>query len=157
MVERCHRADPIELHAAIQKILRDIIADHGSVIFNGDGYSDEWHREAADRGLPNLPSTADALPVLSDDEVVSLFEDVCRSLEHAGIEVPCRHAAASAALLSLLACGTALGGRTERFGLYVRLPEHVENVTEPRGMFSGNAYIERWSIRDADARSISSS
>ena len=34
-------------------------------------------------------------------------------------------------------------------GLYVRLPEHVTNESEPRGRFSGNAYIERWSIRDA--------
>jgi len=66
--------DPAELNSAVQKVLQDIISAHGAVIFNGDGYSDEWHREAADRGLPNLKTTVDALPVLASDEVVSLFE-----------------------------------------------------------------------------------
>jgi glutamine synthetase len=67
--------DPTELHAAVQKVLRDIIADHGAVVFNGDGYSEEWHAEAAERGLPNLRTTVDALPVLASDEVISLFEN----------------------------------------------------------------------------------
>ncbi len=44
------------------------------MIFNGDGYSDAWHAEAEERGLPNLKTTVDALPVLDDDEVKSLFE-----------------------------------------------------------------------------------
>jgi glutamine synthetase len=66
--------DPIELSAAVQKVLEDILQAHGSVIFNGDGYSEAWHAEAADRGLPNLRTTVDALPVLTSDEVVSLFE-----------------------------------------------------------------------------------
>lgn len=65
---------PRELNTAIQKVLQDIISDHGSVVFNGDGYSDAWHQEAKARGLPNLKTTVDALPVLASDEVVSLFE-----------------------------------------------------------------------------------
>jgi glutamine synthetase len=64
----------VELHAAVQQVQRNIITEHGSVIFNGDGYSDEWHREAKDRGLPNLRTTVDALPTLASDEVISLFE-----------------------------------------------------------------------------------
>lgn len=63
-----------DLNAAIQKVLQDIMAKHGNVIFNGDGYSSEWHEEAAERGLPNLKSTPDALPVLTSKEVVELFE-----------------------------------------------------------------------------------
>jgi glutamine synthetase len=66
--------DPIELHAAVQKVLRDVIAMHGSVIFNGDGYSEAWHKEAEERGLPNLRTSVDALPVIGSDEVISLFE-----------------------------------------------------------------------------------
>ena len=66
--------DPGELHTAIQKVLRDIITEHGSIIFNGDGYSTAWHEEAERRGLPNLRATIDALPVLADDEVIALFE-----------------------------------------------------------------------------------
>jgi glutamine synthetase len=66
--------DPANLNAAVQKVLRDIITTHGAVVFNGDGYSDEWHAEAKERGLPNLRTTVDALPVLESDEVISLFE-----------------------------------------------------------------------------------
>ena len=61
-------------NAAVQDLLKEIITRHGAVIFNGDGYSEAWHAEAAERGLPNLKTTVDALPVLDDDEVKSLFE-----------------------------------------------------------------------------------
>ena len=44
-----------EFNAAVQKLLEEIITDHGAVIFNGDGYSDEWQVEAAARGLPEPP------------------------------------------------------------------------------------------------------
>ena len=42
-------------------------------------------------------------------------------------------------------------GEDMRFGLYLRLPQECENIIEPRGMFIGGAYIERWSIRHAEA------
>ena len=73
-LERAVESDPIELHAAVQKVLQDVIVEHGAVVFNGDGYSSEWHKEAEERGLPNLRTTVDALPVLASDEIVSLFE-----------------------------------------------------------------------------------
>ncbi len=66
--------DPSKLNGAVQKLLEEILATHGAVIFNGDGYSEAWHAEAAERGLPNLRTTVDALPVLDQDEVKSLFE-----------------------------------------------------------------------------------
>ena len=66
---------PDALNAAVQSVLKEIIDEHSSVIFNGDGYSEDWHKEAAERGLPNLRTTVDALPALADDEVVSLFEN----------------------------------------------------------------------------------
>ena len=43
-----------EFNDAVQKVLARIITDHGAVIFNGNGYSDEWQEEAAARGLQNL-------------------------------------------------------------------------------------------------------
>ncbi len=58
---------------AIQKILQAIITDHGAVVFNGDGYSDDWQVEAAARGLPNLRTTLDALPELVSPEALELF------------------------------------------------------------------------------------
>lgn len=66
--------DASKLNAAVQTVLKEIIDEHGAVVFNGDGYSDEWHAEAAKRGLPNLRTTVDALPAFSDPAVVELFD-----------------------------------------------------------------------------------
>ncbi len=63
-----------DLNKAIQEVLKEVVDDHGAVIFNGNGYSEEWHAEAAVRGLPNLKTTADALPAWTTDEVVEVFE-----------------------------------------------------------------------------------
>ncbi|HHP7229903.1 MAG TPA: glutamine synthetase III [Xenococcaceae cyanobacterium] len=64
-----------ELKTAIFAILREIMSDHGAVIFGGNGYSEEWHKMAVEeRGLPNLPTTADALPVLKEKYIEQLFE-----------------------------------------------------------------------------------
>jgi glutamine synthetase len=54
-------------------VLQQIITEHGAVVFNGNGYSTEWHEEAARRGLPNLPTAADALPVLAQKDIEELF------------------------------------------------------------------------------------
>lgn len=63
-----------DFNTAVKTLLRDIINEHGRIIFNGDGYSDAWHREAEfERGLPNLRTAADALPVFGSPEVVELF------------------------------------------------------------------------------------
>ena len=57
-------ADGAEFNVAVQKVLEEIISDHGAVVFNGDGYSDDWQVEAEARGLLNLRTTVDALPQL---------------------------------------------------------------------------------------------
>jgi len=67
--------DAKAFNEAIQGLLQEIMENHGQVIFNGDGYSDEWHREAEKRGLANLRTTVDALPHLVSDEVVAVFEE----------------------------------------------------------------------------------
>lgn len=72
-LEKVTKGDPKKLNTAIQKLLKSIINEHGSVIFNGDGYSEEWHAEAAKRGLPNLTTTVDALPAIASKETVALF------------------------------------------------------------------------------------
>jgi len=73
-LEEATQGDPEKLNGAVQALLTDIINGCSSIIFNGDGYSDEWHAEAAERGLLNLKSTADALPMLQASEVEELFE-----------------------------------------------------------------------------------
>ena len=62
-----------EFNVAVQTVLAELVADHGDVIFNGDGYSDQWQIEAASRGLKNLRTTVDALPELDSAEVKELF------------------------------------------------------------------------------------
>ena len=63
-----------DFNAAVQALLKDIVSEHGDIIFNGNGYADEWHTEAAARGLPNLKTTPDALPAFVSDDAVTLFE-----------------------------------------------------------------------------------
>jgi glutamine synthetase len=58
----------------VEAIIKDVWKECSQVVFNGDGYSDEWHAEAAKRGLPNLRTSADALPVIKSVKVVELFE-----------------------------------------------------------------------------------
>ncbi len=59
---------------AVQKLLTEIITEHGAVVFNGDGYSDNWQVEAAARGLPNLKTTLDSIPELGKPEAIEVFE-----------------------------------------------------------------------------------
>lgn len=63
-----------KLNIAIQDVLGEIIKDHGAVIFDGNGYSTEWHQEAEKRGLPNYKTAVDALPVFQSKEVIALFD-----------------------------------------------------------------------------------
>lgn len=62
-----------DLNQAIQTVLKEVMDEHGAVVFNGNGYSEEWHKLAAERGLANLKTTADALPVLKETYIEDLF------------------------------------------------------------------------------------
>ncbi|MDX8382416.1 MAG: glutamine synthetase III [Ghiorsea sp.] len=60
---------------AVVTVIKVLMEEHGNAIFGGDGYSSAWHEMAVkERGLKNLPTTADALPYLRDASVVELFE-----------------------------------------------------------------------------------
>ena len=72
-LEKSVGGDPSKLNGAVQKLLQEIITKHKAVVFNGDGYSEEWHKEAEKRGLPNLRNTVDALPALISEKNVKLF------------------------------------------------------------------------------------
>ncbi|MGB5195215.1 MAG: glutamine synthetase III, partial [Polyangiales bacterium] len=61
--------------AAVAAVLQELMQKHGNVVFGGDGYSPEWHVAAVEeRGLKNIPTTADALPVLMEQSVIDLFQ-----------------------------------------------------------------------------------
>lgn len=63
-----------KLNEAIQTLLQKVIKQHGKVIFNGDNYTEQWHKEAEKRGLPNLRTTPDALPAITAKDNVKMFE-----------------------------------------------------------------------------------
>ncbi|NLK97296.1 glutamine synthetase III [Defluviitalea saccharophila] len=74
----CEMADELEqaedFDKAVRKLLRRTIREHKRVIFNGNGYSNEWIEEAARRGLPNIASTVEAIPALITEKAINLFE-----------------------------------------------------------------------------------
>lgn len=64
----------MDLNGAILTVLKEVMEQHGAVVFGGDGYSEEWHKMAVEeRGLANLPTTADALPFLKTEFIEDLF------------------------------------------------------------------------------------
>ncbi|HTI51753.1 MAG TPA: glutamine synthetase III, partial [Planctomycetaceae bacterium] len=72
-LEKATGGRPEALHAAVQTLLTEIINEHGAIVFNGNGYSEEWHAEAERRGLLNLKTAADALPLLGKEEFRGLL------------------------------------------------------------------------------------
>ena len=77
MAEQLGRfADALEkakdFDATLQQIVSRALSEHQRVIFDGNGYSEEWKQEAARRGLSNLPSTAEALPAYVSDKNIDL-------------------------------------------------------------------------------------
>lgn len=60
--------------ATVHDLIHKTYVEHKRVIFNGNGYSEEWIEEAAKRGLPNLPTMVDAIPALTYDATIETFE-----------------------------------------------------------------------------------
>ena len=63
----------VSLNAAVQTVLARLFKEHMPIVFNGNGYSDEWQEEAALRGLPNLKDTVSVLEHYSAPEVMDVF------------------------------------------------------------------------------------
>ena len=66
--------DASEFEDAVRRHIRHVMRDHQRIVFNGDGYSEEWPIEAERRGLANHRTTADALPCMVDQKNIDLFE-----------------------------------------------------------------------------------
>ena len=71
--DRLEKADDFEM--AVHDLIKEYAIDHQRIVFNGNGYAPEWAEEAKRRGLPNLPSMVDAIPALTTDKAVKLFEE----------------------------------------------------------------------------------
>lgn len=74
----CEAADRLEaapdFEIAVHDLIKEYMTEHQRIIFNGDGYSAEWVKEAARRGLPNIPSMVEAVSALTTDKSIRLFE-----------------------------------------------------------------------------------
>ena len=74
----CEAADILEkaddFDIAVHDLIKEYLTKHQRIIFNGNGYSDEWVAEAERRGLPNIKSMIEAAPTLTTDKAVKLFE-----------------------------------------------------------------------------------
>jgi glutamine synthetase len=72
-LENAVKSQGKDLNRAIQDLLPGMLKEGKKVIFNGDNYTEEWHKEAERRGLPNLKNTVDSLPVITRKDSVELF------------------------------------------------------------------------------------
>ena len=66
------KADDFDM--AVHDLIKEYATEHQRIVFNGNGYSDEWVAEAERRGLPNIRSMVDAIPALNTEKSVKLFE-----------------------------------------------------------------------------------
>lgn len=67
------KADDFE--TAVHDLIKEYAREHQKIVFNGNGYSDEWVAEAERRGLPNIKSMVEAIPALTTKKAVKLFDD----------------------------------------------------------------------------------
>ena len=72
IADELEKADDFEL--ALHDLIKKLATEHQRIVFNGDGYSDEWIVEAEKRGLPNIKTMVDAIPALTTDKAIKLFE-----------------------------------------------------------------------------------
>ena len=70
--DRLEKAE--DFNATLNEIIKETIKEHKRVIYSGNNYSDVWKKEAENRGLKNLKTTVDALPLYEDEKNVKMFE-----------------------------------------------------------------------------------
>ncbi|RKM57793.1 glutamine synthetase [Butyrivibrio sp. XB500-5] len=73
LYEKLSKFSEAEMKEKVLEVLQEELKEHKRVLFNGNGYSDEWVAEAEKRGLPNLKSLPEAMPYWIKDESISLF------------------------------------------------------------------------------------
>ena len=73
--EACDRLEgAADFDSAVHELMKEYATEHQRIVFSGNGYSPEWAKEAERRGLPNLPSMVDAIPALTTEKSIKLFE-----------------------------------------------------------------------------------
>ncbi len=115
------------LEEAAFAVLKQTMEEHGAVVFGGDGYSAEWHRVAVEeRGLENLRTSADALPVLQRPEIRELFE---RTGVLSPVELESRFEVYAEQYILAIEVEAKLVLRMARTQLYPAVMEFLERLT----------------------------
>jgi len=89
-LEAAKAKTPVQLGAALQKVIKQIMKENGRVIFNGDGYTGDWEKQAKKLGLPNERNTAVAIPAAQtkeNDQVLSRFNVLSKREFHSRNEI----------------------------------------------------------------------
>jgi glutamine synthetase len=73
-LEKATKGNPAKLHAAVQSVIKKVYIENEAIVFNGDNYTDAWHKEAEKRGLLNLRTSVDALPQITTKESIAMFK-----------------------------------------------------------------------------------
>ena len=74
IAEQLEKLDEKNFHTGLQKILQKIVKEHKRILYNGNGYTEEWVKEAEKRGLPNIRTSMEALQALVKEDNIALFE-----------------------------------------------------------------------------------
>ncbi len=72
MADKLEKAN--DFTKALRKLIRDTLTKHNRIIFDGNGYSEEWVKEAETRGLPNAKNFIDSIPALLDNNTISMYK-----------------------------------------------------------------------------------
>ena len=74
IAEQLEKLDDKNFHTGLQKVLQKIVKEHKRILYNGNGYTEDWVKEAEKRGLPNIRTSMEALKALTKEENIALFE-----------------------------------------------------------------------------------
>ena len=124
-----------EKPAAVVAVLKELMSEHSAVIFGGDGYSAEWHKMAVEeRGLLNLPTTADALPYLKEESIKTLF---ARTGVLSPIELESRYEVYSEVYIKSIAVEAKLAADIAKTIIYPAAMRYLSDLAETNASVAG--------------------
>jgi len=124
-----------EKPAAVVAVLKELMSEHSAVIFGGDGYSSEWHKMAVEeRGLLNLPTTADALPYLKEESIKTLF---ARTGVLSPIELESRYEVYSEVYIKSIAVEAKLAADIAKTIIYPAAMRYLSDLAETNASVAG--------------------
>ncbi|MBR3811087.1 MAG: glutamine synthetase III [Agathobacter sp.] len=160
--EELKNTKPEDMEAAVYELVKRTFIEHKKIIFNGNGYTDEWVEEAKRRGLPNMKSTPDALPCFIAEKNVKLFtkhhvftEGEIHSRYEILLEDYCKTLHIEAKTMKDMMCRDflpALSKYTTKLALAIQTKSQLKDIpcTGERNLLStlSNAYDDLYSLEE---------